>query len=243
MGRVRRLVLLALLPVFLGTTPAALGGCNGNQAWQDRFPAWSPTGNAIAFLRQQPGCDAPPESLGIVEIGKTEELTSNDGLRGSTAPPSWNSNGLTVAFGSQHGTVRVDAPGGHVGDDGPGIFPSWAGNAIAVTVGSSLDVIELVVDRRRTLVPNYVKPTQSNGAAVWSPDLTKLAFGVMVGPAEGGVAVVNADGSDFRVIARGQNQSVNPTWSPDGRTIAFETNRDGDFEIYSVHVDGSGSRT
>jgi dipeptidyl aminopeptidase/acylaminoacyl peptidase len=44
------------------------------------------------------------------------------------------------------------------------------------------------------------------------------------------------------VIAVGPNQSVNPTWSPDGKTIAFETNRDRDFEIYSVRVDGTRLR-
>jgi Ca2+-binding RTX toxin-like protein len=62
----------------------------------------------------------------------------------------------------------------------------------------------------------------------------------MVGSSEGGIGIVDADGSDFRVLARGPNQSVNPTWSPDGRELAFETNRGGNFEIYSVHVDGTG---
>ena len=29
-------------------------------------------------------------------------------------------------------------------------------------------------------------------------------------------------------------------WSPDGTRIAFETDRDGDFEIYVMNADGSG---
>ncbi|HUV74533.1 MAG TPA: hypothetical protein VMW79_09500 [Anaerolineae bacterium] len=29
-------------------------------------------------------------------------------------------------------------------------------------------------------------------------------------------------------------------WSPDGTHLAFETDRDGDFEIYVMDVDGSG---
>jgi Ca2+-binding RTX toxin-like protein len=240
----RGLVGLALVAATLtlsGVTPAR-AGCNGNHAWQDRFPAWSPTGGSIAFMRQQPGCDAPPESLGIVRPGSDEEIVSGNGRRASNAPPSWDPNGLAVAFGSELGTIAVDAPGGAVGDDGPGAFPSWAGSSIAATVESSLQVLELGVDTRRTLVANYVKPTQSNGVAVWSPGRTRLAFGVMVSAAEGGIAVVNADGSGFRVIASGPNQSVNPTWSPDGQTIAFETNRDRDFEIYSVRADGTQLR-
>jgi Tol biopolymer transport system component len=238
---VRRLGLITVAFAALAHTAPAQAGCNGNNAWQDRFPAWS-EGSAIAFLRQQPGCDPPPESLGIVQPGSTEEVTSGGGRRGSSAPPSWDPNGVAIAFGSEAGTVRVDGPGGPVGDDGPGLFPSWSGSTIAVTVGSSLQLIELVTGGRRTLVPSYAKPTQSNGAAVWSPDGRQLAFGLMLNEAEGGIGIVNADGSNFRVIARAANQSVNPAWSPDGRTIAFETNRGGDFEIYSVGADGTDLR-
>jgi hypothetical protein len=239
---VRRLVPLLFLVVVFGNATPAHAGCNANHEWQDRFPAWSPTGGAIAFLRQQPGCDPPPESLGIVEPGNPEEITGGDGRRGSVAPPSWDPNGVAVAFGGERDSVRVDGPGGRVGDDGPGAFPSWAGTTIAVTVGSSLEVIDLIIGGRRTLIPSYVMPTQSNGVAVWSPDRRRLAFGLMLGFGEGGIGVINADGTELRVIARGPNQSVNPTWSPDGRTIAFETNREGNFEIYSARVDGTEVR-
>ena len=31
-----------------------------------------------------------------------------------------------------------------------------------------------------------------------------------------------------------------PAWSPDGTRLAFQTNRDGNWEIYSIAVDGTG---
>ena len=34
----------------------------------------------------------------------------------------------------------------------------------------------------------------------------------------------------------------NPAWSPDGSRIAYYTNRDGNYEIYTVNVDGSGEQ-
>ncbi|HEU5278827.1 MAG TPA: hypothetical protein VFU26_07990 [Gaiellaceae bacterium] len=237
-----RLVLLAFVAAALANGGPARAGCNGNFEWQDRFPAWSPTGDSIAFMRQQPGCDPPPESLGIAASGRPEEVFPPDAMRGVIAPASWSPNGLAIAFGGVKGSVLVDAPGGTLGNDGPGLFPAWAGTSIAVTVGSSLQLVELLTGERRVLVPSYVKPTQSTGVPAWSPDGRRLAFGVMVDVSEGGIGVVDSDGSDFRVLARGPNQSVNPTWSPDGRRLAFETNRGGDFEIYSVNVDGSDVR-
>jgi WD40 repeat protein len=238
-------VLAAALLVRGGAHIQALS-CHANDAWQDRFPSWSPNGGSIAFVRQQPGCDPPAESLGFVTPGQQEQIYGADYKRESWSPPSWSPSSLAVAYSRDFASVGVTAPSGPVGDDGPGMFPSWAGDSIAVSVGSSVQVIELGngAGARRVLVPNYVKPTQSTGVAAWSPDHTKLAFGVMSTSAtgEGGIAVVNADGSNLRLIAPGRNQSVNPTWSPDGQTIAFETSRNSDFEIYSVRADGTQLR-
>ena len=45
------------------------------------------------------------------------------------------------------------------------------------------------------------------------------------------VQLTNADGSDLA-----------PAWSPDGHRIAFQSNRDGNWEIYVMNADGSDVR-
>jgi dipeptidyl aminopeptidase/acylaminoacyl peptidase len=236
--------LLALLGVV--ATGLALHGshsdaapCNRNDAWQDRFPAWSPNGDQIAFVRQLPGCSLPPEAIGIVEPGRAASIIERDARRGSTAPPSWSPTGAKLAFGTSRDTIRTRGEGPAPADIASGAFPSWGGSEIAYTIENE---VRIVGASPRTVLSDYLKPTQSNGIAAWSPDGSKLALGVQVNTNEGGIAVVDADGTNVHLVGRGLNQSVNPTWSPDGRKIAFETNRDGTFDIYSVNADGTGLR-
>jgi Tol biopolymer transport system component len=95
---------------------------------------------------------------------------------------------------------------------------------------------------------------------VWSPDWGQVAFARnrCVGTAHACTAdtsifVMNADGTDRRKIARGMTlrlvssgqrvtQRDSFTWSPDGRRLAYVSDRSGNSEIYVVNADGSGGR-
>ena len=52
---------------------------------------------------------------------------------------------------------------------------------------------------------------------------------------------MNADGSGRRLLKRNAGQA-SLAWSPDGRRIAFVSNRDGSYGIYVMNADGSGQR-
>jgi Tol biopolymer transport system component len=96
---------------------------------------------------------------------------------------------------------------------------------------------------------------------IWSPDWRRIAFvpyacasvkGACVRTAS--IYVMNADGSELHRIARagkdkqipsGQRvgpRAAQPVWSPDGRTIAFGSERDGNVELYVMTPDGSNQR-
>ena len=50
---------------------------------------------------------------------------------------------------------------------------------------------------------------------------------------------INSDGSGLSNLTEHPSEDWAPTWSPDGSQIAFQTDRDGNWEIYSMAADGS----
>jgi len=56
------------------------------------------------------------------------------------------------------------------------------------------------------------------------------------------IYVINADGSNCRQLTFNNANDWNPSWSPDGNSIAFTSDRDGNPEIYSMTSDGADVR-
>jgi TolB protein len=93
-----------------------------------------------------------------------------------------------------------------------------------------------------------------NVAPAWSPDGRKIAFEHRIGRRQRDecsgcgsasaveVHVMNADGSGERTLAHSGRRNLAPSWSPDGRRIAFVSTRDGNAEIYAMNADGSEQR-
>jgi Tol biopolymer transport system component len=121
-----------------------------------------------------------------------------------------------------------------------GTAPTWAPDSRRLAYvrtdaqGRSLGIREVGIDgmRRRTL---------ARGPLSVPADGRSLAFvrATSAHPATGEISILRGGKEHAVAIANGAESL---SWSPDGRTIAFASDRDGNDELFLMNADGSGVR-
>ena len=248
------LVLLLLLVLGAGAAGGAQPqACNLNVAWQDTDPIWSPTGEWIAFLRQQVACDPAPSALWIAR-------PDGSGARQLVAAPahwpSWSPDGSRIVVdhdvsgGLRTEIVRVRGEPRTTVLTRNGVAASWSprGERIAYRAGfGDLVVVDVSSGNATTIVPATVDFTP----VTWSPDGTRFAYSVNTSlfAQSSHLEVVNLDGSGRRRLTEPlplhpdyRFDDQRPVWSQSGDLIAYESNREGNWEIYTIRPDGTGQR-
>jgi Tol biopolymer transport system component len=77
----------------------------------------------------------------------------------------------------------------------------------------------------------------------FSPDGKQIAFCSARSGDMSRIWVARADGSETRQLTGDMQGSQNePSWSPDGRTLAFESSSDGQSHIWTIDVEGANLR-
>ncbi len=69
---------------------------------------------------------------------------------------------------------------------------------------------------------------------VTRPDLTRATY-------DGEIHVIDADGTNDITLTHSEGTDYHPRWSPDGKSIAFLSDRGGKVAIYTIPVDGGES--
>ncbi len=190
-----------------------------NTPADERLPAWSPDGKRIAFISDR---DSPP-GAGFSDKANVEIYVMNaDGsnvVNLTNSPswdwdPAWSPDGARIAFFTQDAQEAA-------------LYVMNADGSNQTRLAFGL--------------------TSSFSHPAWSPDGTLIAFvhihlpdhEICVMPVPEPQAQVSADRSNWTCLTDSAAEESWPTWSPDGKRIAFDLERDGSEEIYVMNADGS----
>jgi hypothetical protein len=197
------------------------------------YPAWSPTGDRLAFLRG--------EALWVRDMSTGQERRLADVAifsrftQAYVTTPSWSPDGREIAFvgpGLKLSVARADGSGVRKLASGLDrqVSPAWSpdGERIAFTSdrGDSFDIWSIKPDGTGTerLTDRPVDET----LPAWSPDGARIAFVRETGTAFGEALlwVMGRHGGAERMIGDDAHAFSQPAWSPDGTRIVFASGRE-----------------
>ncbi len=198
------------------------------------YKSWDSTARGLAFL--------------TIGGGRNGLLTNyiEDGL------PYWDPSSITLVFTSRREGDRVPrmfrVNQTNNQEAGFGLIAEYASvfpDGRIVYKGCTVEgACGLFMVNAEGVGATKITDNTSDTAPAPSPDGSKIAFMSLTREGAGNyeIYIMNSDGQN---IVRLTNNSANdglPTWSPDGKTIAFVSDRDGTWGIWAMNPDGSNQR-
>jgi TolB protein len=189
-------------------------------------PAWSPDGTTIAFSSKRGGTfdlyTMRADGSGTRRLTSTREDDGN---------PSWSPSGQALAFDrgpvGDIWVVNEDGSDARAIADGPAAEtqPAWAPNGAWIayvrrTPGTPIQELWLMRPDGTTQhrVTDFRRVT---GAPAWSPDSERIVFSAALDGEVFDIYSVDLEGKALRRHTQSPNDAIEPSWSPDGSTIAF----------------------
>jgi Tol biopolymer transport system component len=154
--------------------------------------------------------------------------------------PTWSPDGTQLAFVGDGEIFIINANGTNQSQvtsisDVYVYDIDWSPNGDMIAfrgeVGSNQEIFVVNVDG--TGLTNLTNHPLVDLTPKWSPSGNKLVY-----TCHFKLCTMNPDGSDVNELTNNTGQY--PTWSPDGTKIVFSSDRDGNSEIYTISVGGSG---
>ncbi len=229
-----------------------------NNPFSDSRPTWSSDGKRLAFVSDRDG-NAEIYMMNVDGTGQMN-LTSN---LAEDKFPTWSPDGRQIAFTSDRDGNReiyvVNTDGSNLrrltNDKAVDFVPAWSPNGREIAFLSTRNY------KLSAYTPTDIFVVNADGGGLtnlsgklgrfifslaWSPNGHRIAL-ECGDPNDRGICVMDVqehpqgiEGEKLIRLTSGRASDDNPTWSPDGLKIAFESYRDGNGEIYVMNSDGSG---
>lgn len=214
---------------------------------QGTAPSWAPDGRIIYHSLRS-------DQLGVVirYPDGTTRYAKNYEVHWEDDMPSWSpdTNRVAYAFGSNTDPAKpwrllvmnADGTGRQELAGFSGKYPSWGPTGlIAFRRVYSQEGLYVVSGDGGS--PRLLANVGKDTAPAWSSDGARVAF--MADKNSTGdweIYVINADGSGLKNLTNSPTtMDLAPTWLPDGKHLAFRSNRGGSWGLWVMNDDGSGA--
>ena len=226
----------------------------------EQAPNWSPDGRQIIYSSDQGG---RWQAWVMNADGSNQHALTSTPWK--ELPSDWSPDGNLVAFMSSRNdpnptgcypwcnwqlyVMRTDGSEQRrlLVSTGSDEWPRWSPDGRRLVFFSrragNWDIYVVNADgtgeRRLTTTPAW------EALPVWSPDGSQIVFCTMAASTMNnrGISIMNADGTGMRVLIAGSSRvNEDPVFSPDGRQIAFQSDRTGRYQIFVMNADGSDQR-
>jgi Tol biopolymer transport system component len=184
----------------------------------------------------------------VVDASSEARRIAGDGTELAGYPLLWDWSSTGAELAVLHGSTLsvVDPATGlstelasTVGDVTS--VPAWSPDGTTIVYGArggSIYSVDVRTGDRSLLVQLPGEDLDSVDGIEWSPDRTQLAIYNDQEPGDGTLFIVNADGSNVRVLTD-EVIVFGFDWSPDGLRLAWTEDHGGQFHVVTASADGS----
>jgi Tol biopolymer transport system component len=222
-----------------GNAITAINLPSGEKNYFEGTPfSWSPDGGRFVFVSTREG------SADLYVINADNPNTTRITFTGANGSPAWSPDGEWIAFVStqnEESNISLIKPDGTnltcltCDITGSEISPAWSPDSlsIAFTAASGPAPVSIINITTGETLP-VSSPELKSAVPSFSPDGQWIIF-----ECEQDICMNNIYGATLGTFSSDKGINAQPRISPDGVQVAFISNRDGDYELYIVNVDGT----